>query len=456
MGNGPMGVLFEKIMLATSTLFLALFSSLPAAVPLTDVWPQWRGPGGDSIAPGPGLPTRFGPGENVVWKTALPGWGDSTPAIWQDSIFVSSQEDDRLLLLRLDRNSGKIVWQREVGRGQPRRGGGVGNGRFNDEHNMATPSPVTDGRHVWVHFGNGDLACYDFAGERVWSLNLTERFGPYTIWWGHANSPVLAGVQKGDSPLKEKRGTVPFSDTDVLISACMQDPKGGGRSYLVAHDKETGKERWVIERATGATSEPADAYTTPLLYERDGRIQVIVFGGNVLDAYAPADGKRLWHCDVFKGNRVISGPTLAGDTVYAVQGMRGPLFAVRADGVGDVTASHVLWKYAGGTPDAASPLAYRGLVFLATNAGQAVCLDAASGKELWKERLGRSFRASPLGAGGKVYFISKEGKVTVVEAAREFQLVAQSELNEEVVASPAATHGDLFLRTKGHLYRFGR
>jgi outer membrane protein assembly factor BamB len=421
-------------MLATWTLFVVFLGSLPTAVPVTDTWPQWRGPAGNSIAPGPGLPMQFGPDKNVVWKSQLPGWADSTPAIWDRAIFVSTQDNERLLVLRVDRDSGKIVWQREVGRGKPRRTGGVGGGRFNDEHNMATPSPVTDGRHVWVHYGNGDLACYDFAGQRVWSLSLTERFGPYTIWWGHANSPVLVGA--------------------LLITACMQDPKGGGRSYLVAHDKETGKERWFIERVTGATSEPADAYTTPILYEHDGRTQVIVFGGNVLDAYDPASGRRLWHCGVFQGNRVISGPTLAGDTVYAVQGMRGPLFAVRADGMGDVTASHVLWKYGGGTPDAASPLVYRGLVFLATNAGQAVCLDAASGKELWKERLGRAFRASPLGAGGKVYFISKEGKVTVAEAARTFQPLAQSELNEEVVASPAVAHGDLFLRTKRHLCRF--
>jgi outer membrane protein assembly factor BamB len=370
----------------------------------------------------------------MAWKTSLPGWGNSTPAIWQDAIFVSTQEGERLLLLRLDRKTGKIAWQREVGRGMPRRTGNVGNGRFNPEHNMASPSPVTDGRHVWVHFGNGDLACYDFAGGRVWSLNLAERFGPYTIWWGHANSPVLAAEQ--------------------LISVCLQDPKGGGRSYVVAHDKETGKERWFVQRMTGATEEPADAYTTPVLYEHAGHTEVIVFGGNVLDAYDPASGQRLWHCNSFKGNRVISGPTVSGDTVYAVQGMRGPLFAVRAGGTGDVTASHVRWKYGGGTPDAASPLVYRGLVFLATNPGVALCVDAASGQELWKERLGDGFRASPLGAGGKVYFLSKEGKATIVEAGREFKVVARCELNEEIVASPAAAGGDLFLRTKANLYRF--
>src|SRR5262249_28667318 len=166
-------------------------------------------------------------------------------------------------------------------RGTPRRQGPVGDGRFHDEQNMASPSPVTDGRHVWAHFGTGDLACYDFDGRQVWGLNLAERHGPYSIWWGHANSPCLAG--------------------DLLVSVGMQAPKGGGTSYVVAHDKETGKERWFVPRDTGASAEPADAYTTPALYRRDGRTEVLVFGGNVLDAYDPATGKRLWYCKAFSG-----------------------------------------------------------------------------------------------------------------------------------------------------------
>ena len=400
-----------------------------------NVWPQWRGPTGNSVSPNPNLPTQWGPSENVVWKTALPGWGNSTPVVWQDAIFVTSQEEDRLLLLRLDRQNGQVAWQREVGRGTPRRKGPVGIGRYHDEHNLASPSPVTDGQHVWVHFGNGDLACYDFAGTRVWSLNLAERFGPYSIWWGHANSPVLVG--------------------DLLVSVCMQDPLGGGSSYVVAHEKRTGKERWFVRRDTGAKGEPADAYTTPLLCRHDGRDELIVFGGNVLDAYDAGTGKRLWQCHPFDGNRVISGPTLVGDTVYAVQGMRGPLYAIRAGGAGDVTATQVLWKYAGSTPDAASPVVADGLVFLATNPGVVVCVDAATGQELWKERLGQGFRATPLVAGNRVYFFSKEGKATIVEAARQLRVLARSDLGEETVASPATAGEDLFVRTRAGLYRIG-
>ena len=401
----------------------------------TDIWPQWRGPTGDSVSPSKMLPTKWSATENIVWKVKLPGWGNSTPAIWQDALFVTTQQDERLTLLRLDRKTGNVVWQEEVAQGTLRRQGPLGNGRFHDEHNLATPSPVTDGRHVWVHFGTGVTACYDYGGKRLWMHNLTERFGPYTIWWGHANSPVLVD--------------------DLLISVCMQDPKDGGQSYVVAHDKTTGKERWQVKRDTGATSEPADSYTTPILFQNQGRTEVIILGGNVLDAYEPATGKRLWQAAPFNGNRVIPGPTLAGDTVVAVQGMRGPLFAIKAGGAGDVTQSHVRWKYTGETPDAASPVVANGLVFLATNKGVAVCLDGQTGTELWKKRLGDAFRATPLVAGDKVYFFSKEGKASVVAAAREFNLIAESDLQEDVIASPAAAGSNLFVRTRQHLYRIG-
>jgi len=413
---------------------LLLLTNSPDGVSAKDNWPQWRGPTGDSVTLSKNLPMKWSKTENVVWKASLPGWGTSTPAIWGDAIFLTTQEQDRLLLVRLDRANGKISWQREVGTGTARYKGPLGFGRFHDEHNLATPSPVTDGKHVWVHFGNGDLACYDFAGKQIWSLNLTKKFGPYSIWWGHGNSPVLF--------------------ENLLISVCMQDPKGG-QSYVVAHDKLTGDEKWLVKRDTGAASEPADSYTTPIFYRHDGRTEMIVLGGNVLDAYDPATGKRLWHCNAFKGNRVIPGPTLVGDTVYSVQGMKGPLFAIRAGGTGDVTAGNVRWKYTGATPDASSPVAANGLVFMATLTGAVICLDADTGRELWKERLGETFRATPLVAGDNIYFISKEGKTTVVKAAREFKVVAEAELGEDIIASPAVAGDNLYIRTKEHLYRIG-
>jgi outer membrane protein assembly factor BamB len=417
-------------------LSLALAMTQTDKLAPSDVWPQWRGPTADSIAPGTGLPLKWSKTENIAWKTPLPGWGTSTPAIWGDTTFVTTQDDDRLLLLNIDTNTGKIRWERVVGHGVPRRKEPRGNLRFHEEHNMASPSPTTDGKHVWAHFGNGDLACYSFAGDRIWDLNFPKTYGVLSIWWGRANSPVIVG--------------------DLLISVCMQDPKLGGKSYVVAHDKLTGKQKWLTPRDTGATGEPADSYTTPLVFDHKGRTELIVFGGNVLDAYDPADGKQLWQAKPFKGNRVISGPTLIGDTVYAVEGMKGPLFSVKAGGSGDVTTKNVNWKYVGATPDAASPVFANGLVFLATNKpGIAVCIDAETGKEVWKERLGVEFRSTPLVAEGRVYYFAKDGKATIVEAARTLKTVGEGDLGEDLMASPAAAQGSLFIRTKGHLYRIG-
>jgi len=421
-----------------NALALGLILATGQNVAPTEAWPHWRGPTADSVAPGKGLPTKWSPTENVAWKTAIPGWGTSTPIVWKDAVFVTTQVDDKkLYLLRVDASTGKVVWQKEVGEGTPRRSGPVGVNRFHDEHNMASPSPVTDGTHVWVHFGNGDLACYDFDGKQVWAKNMTKEYGPYSLWWGHANSPVLLG--------------------DLLISVCIQDPKGGGKSYVVALEKATGKEKWLTLRDYGAQGEPADSYTTPLIFENQGRTEVVVFGANVLDAYDPATGKKLWQCKPFTGNRVISGPTLAGDTVYATQGMKGPVFAITAGGSDDTTATNVKWKVGGGaTPDAACPVVANGLVFLANNAGGVNCLDAATGKELWRERLGDEVRATPLVADGKVYFFAKSGKATIIEAAREYKVVATADLAEQLIASPAVAHGSLFLRTRGHLYRIGK
>lgn len=418
-------------------LLLGLFflAAQPAEVPPSETWPQWRGPTHNSVSPTANLPTHWSKTENVRWKTPpLPGRGHSVPAIWKDAIFLTAHDGESLLAMRFDRGTGKIVWQREVGKGTPRKTGGAGPNRFHDENTMASPSPVTDGKHVWFHFGNGDLACYDFDGNRIWAHNLTDRFGIYSIWWGHANSPLLVG--------------------DMLISVCMQDPKGGGKSYVVAHDKLTGKEKWQAMRETGATSEPADSYATPIPYQHNGRTEAIVFGAYLLDAYDPLTGKQLWQCKAFKGNRVIPTPTVAGDTIYAIEGMKGPLYAIRAGGDGDVTATAVLWKYPGskGTPDAASPVIAKGLIFLATNDGFGICVDMDKGQELWKERLCDAFRATPLVAGDKVYFFGKEGKTVVVEAARQLKIIAQSDLGEDTVASPAVAGNELFIRTRGHLW----
>jgi outer membrane protein assembly factor BamB len=421
---------------------LILAVVLSACVPaLAGPWPQWRGPRGDGVGDETGLPMRWDETTGVLWKCPLPGPGASTPAVWNDAIFLTAQQGDKLLLLKIDKADGRIAWTRQVGSGTAvRKAPFRHEQKFHKLHNLASPSPVTDGEVVIAHFGTGDLAAYDFAGKQLWSRNLQKEHGTYTIWWGHANSPVLW--------------------KDLVISACMQDSLADlqadpAASYLVAHDKRTGEQKWKTPRMTGARAEDCDSYTTPLFRPAGGRIEMIVMGGNQLDAYDPATGKQLWSFRGIHGSRVITGPTLGGDTVYATAGKRGALIALRAGGAGKLADDAVAWSRKEGTPDSPCPVVWKGLLFLVSDNGIAQCLDARTGEPKWSQRLGGDFKASPLAADGKVYFLNRSGKCTVVAAAEQFEKVAENKIDDGTTASPAVAGGRIYLRGKQALYCIG-
>jgi outer membrane protein assembly factor BamB len=419
---------------------------LPGAA-LADNWPQWRGPTGDSVSAETGLPLRWGPAENVLWACPLPD-GASTPAVWGDAVFATGQDGDKLMAYRVNKADGRVVWSRQVGtasitRSAPRRGQGGGRGaqKFHNLQNAASPSPVTDGEVVVFHFGTGELAAYDFAGNQLWLRNLQTDHGHYTIWWGHANSPVLVG--------------------DLVVSVCMQDSltdlsdKTPADSYVVAHDRRTGAQRWKTLRNTDSTKESCDAYTTPLVRTANGRTEVIVVGAQQIDAYDPATGKQLWCLSEFTGNRIITGPTLAGDMLYATRGMRGAMSGVRLGGDGRLPADAVAWSHTGGTPDSPTPVVWRGLLFWVSDNGIAHCVDAGTGALKWRERLPDDHKASPLAAGGRVYFLNLKGKCTVVAAAERFEKLAENQLPDETIASPAVADGRLYVRGRKALYCVG-
>ncbi len=405
-------------------------------------WPQWRGPAGDGVSTEKGLPLKWSESDCVVWKCDLPGEGASTPAVWGSAVFVTAQKAEDLLLLRINSGDGKIVWQRTVGHGtvvrktaRPR-----GEQKFHPLQNLASPSPVTDGRRVFVHFGNGDLAAYDLDGNALWHRNLQMDHGKYTIWWGHANSPVLY--------------------RDLVINVCMQDSLSDlheepGVSYLVAYDQKTGEQRWKTLRSTQAKGEECDAYTTPILHEAGGKTELIVMGGRQLDGYDPASGKQLWYLPIPIGNRTITGPTLAGDMVYTTCGMRTDLLAVKLGGTGHLPASAIVWRTTDSSPDSPSPVVWQGLVFLVSDSGIAQCLDAKTGERKWKERLPGDYKASPLAAEDRIYFLNQAGRCTVVAASAKFEKLAVNSLDDAMVASPAAADGRLYLRAKKALYCIG-
>jgi outer membrane protein assembly factor BamB len=411
-------------------------------------WPQWRGPTGDSVSPETGLPLTWGDKSGLLWTCPLPGEGASTPAVWGDAVFVTAQHGKELVLLKVDARKGRVEWSRTVGTGSaermPLRAKRPDERRrqmFHALHNLASPSPVTDGEVVVVHFGNGDLAAYDFAGKQLWKRNLQKDHGPYTIWWGHANSPVLHG--------------------ELVISACMQDSLAdlGGEtasSYLVAHDRKTGAQKWKTERKTEAKAEQCDSYTTPLLRRVKGGTELVVMGGNQLDGYDADTGKLRWYLPGVTGGRTITGPTLAGGTVYATQGMRGPLLAVRLGGEGRLADRDVAWRTTDGTPDSPCPVVWKGLLFYVSDNGVARCRDARTGEQKWQQRLGGDYKASPVAADGRVYFLSRTGVCTVVAAAARYERLAVNRLDDATLASPAVAGGRIYLRGHKALYCAGK
>jgi outer membrane protein assembly factor BamB len=412
-------------------------------------WPQWRGPEGNGVSHETNLPVSWTKASGIAWQCPIPQWGDSTPSIWGDAIFVTTQVDnEKLVLLRINKKTGQVAWTRQVGvakcphkaallkAGEQRR-----HQAFQEVQNFASPSPVTDGEVVVVHFGNGDLAAYDSDGKQLWRRNLQKDYGDYTIWWGHANSPVLYD--------------------NLVISICIQDscadlPGKPSPSYVVAHDKRTGRECWKTMRMTAATKESCDSYTTPIFRNNNGRPELIVMGGQMLDACDPTTGKRLWYLPDLTGNRTITGPVAAHGMIYATQGMQQALLAVRPGGPGRRTRGDFAWQFSRGTSDSPTPVVWGESLMLVTNDGIARCLDAITGRLLWKERLKGNYRASPLAADGRIYFLNTQGLTTVVAASPRFSRLAENQLDEETFASPIVSDGHIFIRGRKTLYCLGK
>ena len=423
---------------------LVVVSILPLSAGAEN-WPQWRGPAGDGVSRETELPVVWSDNSGLLWKCKLPEWGDSTPAVWGNAVFLTSHVDDqRLVLLRIHKKTGQIEWTQEVGTARTPRASELRKSgdqrrhtKFHADHNLATPSPVTDGQLVVVHFGNGDLAAYDFDGKQLWSRNLQKDYGDYTIWWGHANSPMLCG--------------------DLVISVCMQDscadlPGSPSPSYVVAHDKHTGKEKWMTPRKTAATAESCDSYVTPILWRNGQRLEMVVWGGQMLDAYDPATGEQTWYLPNLTGNRVIPGPVAANGMLFATQGMRKALLAVKPGGPGQRSRKDIVWSYDQGTSDSPTPVVWDESLFMISNDGVARCLDALTGRMYWKERLKGQYRASPVAAEGRIYFLNMEGLTTVVSASRRFDRLTENRLSDKTLASPAISDGKLLIRGRSGLY----
>jgi outer membrane protein assembly factor BamB len=426
-----------------------------AAAPAAD-WPHWRGPSASGVAPDRTLPTRWSARENIAWRAPLAGVGVSSPIVSGDLVFVTSQigtgirrqgnhprlvqgsdaaaqgerpisapqaaadaETTVFVLEAFARASGKRVWERRIeaeGTLTP----------VHDKHNLASPSPVTDGTLVYAWFGTGQLAALTRDGRVAWQRHLGKEISPYDIQWGHSSSPVLHG------------------DLLILLS------DHASASYLLALDKKTGKERWKADRGKGRSS-----YSTPLILEGPSGFELVVNSNERLDAYDPQTGDLLWHTG--ESNRFpVPSPVFAGGVIYASRGYRsGPYMALRPGGRGDITATHTVWRIATGAPYVSSLLFYDGVVYMANDVGVLTASDAATGERLWQQRVEGVFSASPVAGAGHVYFVSENGDTIVVKAGRPPQVVQRNALGERTVASPAIANGHLFIRTDNHLFCIG-
>jgi len=420
---------------------LALFSSHPAR---SENWPQWRGPEGTGISRERGIPLIWNAQRSIVWKAQLQRWGNSTPAIWEFLGFLTTHTDDGRLLLEARRlDTGQLLWQKQVGQGvAPRQAAPRTTQKFHRLHNLASPSPVTDGSTVVAHFGNGDLAAYTLDGRQLWKRNLQEDYGEYTIWWGHANSPVIY--------------------RDLVISVCMQDSLERlrpipAKSYLVAHDLKTGEVRWFTSRVTEATAEECDSYTTPLIVQRDDHDELLVMGGNRLDAYAPSNGKLLWWLPGLKGGRTITGPTVGENMIFTTIGMRGFLLGIDYPQTpGKQSRSLIRWEARHGTPDSCSPVLWKDWLFVISDQGVARCYDVKRGRVEWSKRLKGNYKASPVFADGHIFFLNTEGLCTVVTAGPVFSKVAENSLPDTTLASPAISNRRIYIRGHRYLWSIGR
>ncbi len=467
-----------------------------------DNWPQWRGPEGNGLSDSKGLPVTWSSNQNVVWKTELPAWSGGTPIIWGDRIFltspskvvtnaaaaafranpapapaqvqaqqapptqppgppgrgpgrrgpgggggrgfggrggfegsygVSNPGGPNLLLLCLSKKDGKVLWERKLDEGN----------RLWRKGNSSSPSPVTDGQHVWVVTGNGAVTAYDFEGREIWKRNLQKDYGNFGLNWGYASSPLLL---EGKLIIQVLHG----NNTD--------DP-----SYVVAFAAATGKELWRKERPTDAPRESPDAYTTPALLVHEGRKEVVVSGGDYVTGHDPETGAEVWRAGGLNPNkagnyRIIASPVVKEGMIFAPTRQR-PLLALRAGGKGDITTSHLAWKWEDdGGPDVPSPLSDGRNFYMVDDRGLVTCVDIKTGKAIWgPERTAvGTVSSSPLLADGKIYITNERAVTTVLQASGEFKPLATNELDGTyTLSSPAVSGSQLFVRTSTHLYCLG-
>jgi len=461
-------------------LFLSIVST-SADAPDPESWSRFRGPNGSGVSISTRLPTELGPDTNVIWKTALP-FGHSSPALTRDRIFLTATRSDRLVTICLDRQTGKILWEREAPRARVE--------KLDSRNGPAGPTPATDGTNVYVFFADFGLLSYDMDGRERWRVPL----GPFNNLYGMGASPVLVG--------------------DTVVLACDQNTD----SFIIAVAQRDGRVRWKTPRP-----EAHSGHSTPILYRPAGApTQIVVPGSFLLTAYAAATGEKIWWVRglsfELKSTPVVSGDTLyingfgtpqnqpgahpaieafeaiarqyadasgkvmlaklpnpnarswidldangeitSGEWDYyrAAMASENGMLAIRLGGRGDVTDTNVRWKYHKSVPQLPSPLLYQKVLYMVNDGGIVTALNPETGGEMFQGRLKGAidhYYASPVAADGKIFMLSETGKVVVLPPGGSLEPMVVNDLGDDIYATPAISDGKIYIRTRGWLYCFG-
>ena len=419
-----------------------------------DHWPHWRGPAATGVSSESQLPVRWSDRENVAWKVPIPGLGISSPIVWGDLVVVTSQAGSgtvrpgprlvqganpndageralgagagagdgnvRFLVTAFDRRSGSRAWQFELPAEQPLPA-------VHEKHNLASPSPATDGERVYAWFATGQLAAIDLKGKLVWQKNLGAEYGPFEINWGHGSSPVV------------------YKDRVLLL--CYHDRA----SYLLSLDARTGRVQWKADAPAGVTS-----YSTPLVVPAGDSAEIVVNSSVGISGHDIASGRQLWH--ITEANRFpVPTPIFESGLIYMSRGYRSsPFMAIRPGGKGDVAASHVPWRVPSGAPYISSLVYYDGLIYMTGDVGVLTVADAKTGERIYQERVGGVYTASPVAGDGKVYLVSEDGETIVIAAGRTPRVLERNRLAARQLASPAIAGGRLFIRSDDALFAIGK
>jgi outer membrane protein assembly factor BamB len=394
-------------------------------------WPTWRGPNRDGVSSEKNLPLKWSQTENITWKLPMPEVSGSTPVIWGENIFLNVADSGSLYLWCVDRNKPEVKWKSKI----------TDNDMKVRKGNMSSPSPVTDGQTVWVMTGNGVVKAFDFSGKELWMRDFWKDYGRFGLNHGYGSSPLLHG-----------NGLY----IQVLHGMHTDDP-----SYVVKLDPKTGKTLWRVERPTNAIHESPDSYTTPVIVKAKAGEQLVVTGGDYVTGHDLATGKELWRGGGLNprnnpANRIVASPLVLGDLVVVPTRVN-PMQIYRAGGSGDVSQSHLVWATPNG-PDVPTPVTDGKYLYMINDRGIAWCFEFATGKEVYSGQRIRPaiYSSSPVLADGKIYMSNEEGSTVVLKAGPVFEVLAENLLDDYLLASPAISDGQIFIRTTKHLYCIGK